>query len=162
MADLTGQHECLHCGRMNPAQWSNCPDCGLNPWQADTVTAKANPSAPLSTVDPETTQLSSTAYVITLPDFSEITVLPGERLNIGRETDNPTIDSAVEPYLDVSRTHLSFEALPTGLVVTDVGSTYGTWLEDHRLEARSAVPLVPGQRLRLGKNCYVKVSECEH
>lgn len=101
---------------------------------------------------------SGDTYVVILPDFTELTVAAGERLTIGRETDLAAIDGALEPYLDVSRIHLSFESTPGGLIMTDVGSTYGTWLEHDRVEPGSAVAVAAGQRIRLGKNCYLKVT----
>lgn len=159
MADLMdGRQPCVHCGTPNPAQWTVCGKCGRNPW----VVEQAVPPVDLADAEDTATAVSSTvgmSYVVTLPDFSELVVRPGERLTIGRETDVSAIDGALEPYLDVSRIHLAFESTPSGLIAMDVDSTYGTWLEQERLEPHVSVAVVSGQRLRLGKNCYLKVTQ---
>lgn len=157
MADLNERRECVHCGTPNPAHWTVCGNCGRDPWRASETPAEAQPPSRSAAASSEGDAPHATTYVVMLPDFTELTVPAGERLTVGRETDDPVIDGALEPYLDVSRIHLSFEATDSGPVVTDVGSTYGTWLDGERLEVGAAVPLTPGQRLRLGKNCYLKV-----
>lgn len=156
MAGVTQGRECVHCARENPVHWTVCGNCGKNPWVPDA------PDAPADAVQDSagaTTTASGTTHIVTLPDFTELRVAPGERLTIGRETGVDAIDVALEPYLDVSRIHLAFESAPTGFVVTDAGSTYGTWLEGERVHPGSTATVAPGQRLRLGKNCYLKVTE---
>lgn len=157
MADLMeGRQPCVHCGTANPAQWTVCGKCGRNPWVAE------HEAPPVDETDANESVLAASnavdlSYVVTFPDFTELTVGPGERLTVGRETDVAAIDGPLEPYLDVSRIHVAFEATPSGFIATDV-STYGTWVELERLESHVPTVVAAGQRLRLGKNCYLKVT----
>lgn len=165
MARVTEERvPCVHCGTPNPPHWTVCGRCGRDPWHpveplvTDTSAPEQNDPESAGAASSSTEPVSGDAYVVILPDFTELSVAAGERLTIGRETNVAAIDGALEPYLDVSRIHLSFESTPAGLIMTDVGSTYGTWLEDDRVEPGSAVAVALGQRVRLGKNCYLKVT----
>ncbi|PSK62901.1 FHA domain-containing protein FhaB [Micromonospora sp. MH33] len=52
-----------------------------------------------------------------------------------------------DPHL--SRRHATVQATPDGVVLTDLGSTNGTWLNDQRIAG--SVPLADGDVIRLGR-----------
>ena len=51
----------------------------------------------------------------------------------------------------VSRQHCSLNRGSTGIMVQDMGSSNGTWLEEVRLEPYQSVPITSGALLRLGQ-----------
>ncbi|MFI2709562.1 FHA domain-containing protein [Micromonospora sp. NPDC018662] len=60
----------------------------------------------------------------------------------------PTAD-VVLPDPHLSRRHASVQATPEGVVLTDLGSTNGTWLNDTRITG--SVPISDGDVVRLGR-----------
>ncbi|MCX7934333.1 MAG: FHA domain-containing protein, partial [Planctomycetota bacterium] len=73
-------------------------------------------------------------------------VMNGFTLSIGKSEDNDLV-------LDrpaISRRHCQIESHGAGLMVRDVGSRNGTYLDGRRLEPQVAVPLAPGQVIQLG------------
>ncbi len=56
----------------------------------------------------------------------------------------------VLPGKEVSRQHCRFEVSADGVTVTDLNSTNGTYVDDHRIEAPTR--LAPGARLRIGSH----------
>ena len=48
----------------------------------------------------------------------------------------------------VSRRHIRFEVTPEGTILTDLGSTNGTFVEEQRV---SEVTLVDGNAIRIGR-----------
>jgi predicted component of type VI protein secretion system len=60
----------------------------------------------------------------------------------------PTADIVLaDPHL--SRRHATVQATADGVVLTDLGSTNGTWLNDQRIVG--SVPLTDGDVIRLGR-----------
>ncbi len=82
----------------------------------------------------------------------------GERVIVGRKTDDPEElhppDIDLSPFgadeKGVSRRHLQISYKGDLIVVTDLGSKNGTWLNDQRLLPRIGKPLHDGDHLRLG------------
>ena len=70
-------------------------------------------------------------------------VLVDDTLEIGRECDGVTLDDP-----KVSRRHVQFEKTGVGLVVTDVGSTNGTFVDGKRIAA--PVTVSTGATIRVG------------
>lgn len=74
-------------------------------------------------------------------------LVPGDKLTFGREASNTNPMS--DPLL--SRRHASIEVQFGGLVmVTDLGSTNGSFLNDKRLPPNVAMPMKSGDKVRLG------------
>ena len=71
-------------------------------------------------------------------------VTPGTPRTVGR---GPRADFVVETAL-LSRVHCRLQATPTELIVEDLGSTNGTFVNARRV---SQSPLETGDRLRLGR-----------
>jgi putative peptide zinc metalloprotease protein len=80
---------------------------------------------------------------IVLPDHSRL-ALADDEVTIGRSADN-TVRLA-DP--SVSRVHARISATGGDAVLEDAGSSYGTWLDGHRIQAPT--PLRAGARIRLG------------
>lgn len=60
----------------------------------------------------------------------------------------PTADVVLaDPHL--SRRHATIQATPEGVLLTDLGSTNGTWLNDTRITG--SVPISDGDVVRLGR-----------
>ena len=86
-----------------------------------------------------------------------ITVRIDDRIMIGRavqgDTKRPEVD--LEPYgaegLGVSRQHLALSTTDDHLIVTDLGSNNGTFLNGNRLTANEDYQLAHGDQLMLGR-----------
>ena len=55
---------------------------------------------------------------------------------------------------DVSRAHARLEITPEGVALTDLGSSYGTWIAKSKIER--TVILKPGERFRLGGRVLIE------
>lgn len=76
---------------------------------------------------------------------------PSARVLIGRDRSSPACD-ALAPYENVSRFHAEIHRDPSGLWITDLGSTNGSFLDGRRLAPGERLPLTDGARLRLAAN----------
>ena len=80
---------------------------------------------------------------------SAVALLPGERVVLGRA---PESDVVLNDTF-VSARHASVEAVPEGLLVEDLGSTNGTYVDGEELEGRLFVG--PGERIAVGDTVFV-------
>jgi pSer/pThr/pTyr-binding forkhead associated (FHA) protein len=55
----------------------------------------------------------------------------------------------------VSGQHLSLKAVGNEVMVKDLGSTNGSYIDGQKLQPHVAVPLLPGQRLIIGSEDVV-------
>jgi len=83
-------------------------------------------------------------------------VLRGDRTTVGRHGEN---DLVLGDTL-VSRRHCIIEGRSTGHVLVDLSSTYGTYLNEERVEG--AKPLKYGDKIRVGKTTMRFAEEVEH
>lgn len=83
-------------------------------------------------------------------------VLRGDRTTVGRHGEN---DLVLGDTL-VSRRHCIIEARAIGHVLVDLGSTYGTYLNEERVEGTK--PLKYGDRIRVGKTTMKFSEEVEN
>ncbi|MGC9520408.1 MAG: FHA domain-containing protein [Anaerolineae bacterium] len=81
--------------------------------------------------------------VIEGPGVGETYTLEGMIVTLGRSSDN----SIVLDSPKISRHHAQIRKLPTGVVIEDMGSTNGTWVNERRLTGSR--PLSPGDEIRL-------------
>lgn len=70
-----------------------------------------------------------------------------EKLSVGRQPDN----QVSLPEASVSSHHCELFAKGDDIIVKDLNSTNGTFINEKQLEAGKEVPLRPGQVLRLGQ-----------
>jgi serine/threonine protein kinase len=77
-----------------------------------------------------------------------VSVVPLSRpvITIGRNADN----DIVLPTEGVSRHHARLQATLLGWEIVDLGGINGTWLNEHRVRAESATPVLPNTRIRIG------------
>jgi len=78
------------------------------------------------------------------PGRRRYALLPGAKFVVGREESCDVVIS----HPSVSRQHAAIERDAAGFVLRDLGSTYGTYVGDMRVER---VHLKPGDKLRFGK-----------
>ncbi len=139
------QFICLSCGATLPR------GKGTRPVNADDVLPEPD--------QPYDRPFATTNECITFEIGSHWLPVPtGDRIIVGRKTDDP--DDPHQPDIDltpfdadekgVSRRHLQVSCKGDLIVVTDLGSKNGTWLNDQRLPARIGKPLRDGDHLRLG------------
>lgn len=83
-------------------------------------------------------------------------VLRGDRTTVGRHGEN---DLVLGDAL-VSRRHCIIEQRPSGYVLVDLGSTYGTYLNDEKVEGTK--PLRYGDKIRIGKTTMRFSEEVEN
>lgn len=93
-------------------------------------------------------------YWVHTPDLSRrarAVALPFGEVVIGREA------SISLPVRDtrVSKQHLAVRTSKSGAVVTDLGSRNGTFVNGQRLQPHTALPLAPGDLIRLGNSVAV-------
>ena len=69
-----------------------------------------------------------------LPGGVVVTVAPGELLVLGRESPDARVADALDSFADVSRRHAQVEVTEADVRVADVGSSFGTRLDDFPLE----------------------------
>jgi ABC-2 type transport system ATP-binding protein len=113
-----------------PATAGPTPSTGLAP--ADVSQAKQIPTAPML------------VFVAGPRAGTELPV--GTQLVVGREAG--AADVVIEGDPDVSRRHASFSPAGAGLVLQDLGSTNGTFVNGHRLD--HAVTLGTGDQVQIG------------
>ncbi len=70
------------------------------------------------------------------------------------------VDLRFFPYgRQVSRRHAEIRYQNGGFLIRDLGSTNGTWLNGHRLPAKRAYPLRPGDWVSFGKSLHFEFKE---
>jgi pSer/pThr/pTyr-binding forkhead associated (FHA) protein len=78
----------------------------------------------------------------------EIRLVPGERVVVGRSA----VAAAVLGHPSVSRRHAELRLVSGRLVVTDLGSRYGTFVDGERVKVRT---VASGARVAFGAVRYV-------
>lgn len=76
---------------------------------------------------------------------------PAPAILIGRDLASP-VGRLLAAHDNVSRRHAEIRVNHTGVWVSDLGSTNGTYLEGRRLPAGQPTPLIDGSHLRLASN----------
>ena len=91
---------------------------------------------------------SSDAFLVVELDGNVIRTLPlsFDLITIGRAPDNDL--SLQHPH--VGRHHVEVRRTPQGLILTDLGSVNGTFVEGSRILAHQPTLVEPGQALRIG------------
>jgi pSer/pThr/pTyr-binding forkhead associated (FHA) protein len=86
----------------------------------------------------------------------DIAIRPGESLVMGRESPDDRIATFLDRFDGVSRQHLELRVGDRQVVVTDLRSMNGTFLDDTRVDGSSPVPA--GEHgLRLGRYAEVQL-----
>jgi FHA domain len=154
---------CPACGYNNDANAINCARCSHLLSKTKTVTDSTIPIVdkivPAKRLYPrQIATLGAASVALYVDDTEEPLILEVVRQAIlGRHEANSRSQPRVDltPYRayekGVSRLHAIIRRGDTGLMVEDLASTNGTWLNDSALEPYIGKPLKSGDRLRLGK-----------
>lgn len=108
-----------------------------------TGTLRITPSTHRGAIAPATTNEATPAHpIIEIGDQRWLLTKPVTVLGRGSEADIILDDTGV------SRTHLELKVTPSGVIATDLGSTNGTFVEGHRIDAAT---LLDGNQIRIGR-----------
>ncbi len=157
---------CRDCGAAQPEGTLFCNECGrylLETAVKSTVILPFSDLAhhiappPVAEFKPEPLTESIPITFIIPSSRRRVDIKMVDQIRIGR-TDS---HSGILPELNlindrgaemgVSRTHATIQASPQGLVIIDLGSTNGTFLNNSPLTPESPYPLKNGDEIRLGE-----------
>ena len=150
---------CLHCGRLNPVGSLICAECGqtfqTKPAQATRRLDDSSPKKSDSLADYFSQDAS--LLIAIRGNKSILEAFPRDRLVLGRGLPKvigqPFLD--LTPYdgeaMGVSRNHAEIRFVNNTLVVTDLDSDNGTFINDVRLYPQEIRVLHNNDVLRLGK-----------
>ncbi len=162
MASDIAMVTCARCGTRYSADRDSCPNCTLAflPDEA----SHTRPLKRLPTIPPHSSSASEeltphhVVLLQALPSGMCITLPHNAAVILGRDATNELqsnyslvpLDSLDAQRHGVSRQHCLIERRASGLTISDLGSTNGTLLNEHRLEQHRPYTLVHGDRLILG------------
>lgn len=131
------------CGARLSASDPFCPDDG-NP----------RPEAPQPT--PYAAPEGDGGLRVSLPDGRSVTVRPGQRLELGRESGDPTVKASLAGYDGVSRRHATL-SVDSGLVtVTDLNSLNGTSVDERPVDGSITLPIDRLGSIWLGRRAVLE------
>ena len=82
-------------------------------------------------------------------------VASGRPLTVGRDT--PGLESELASYPNVSRKHALFTGAEHGVIVTDLASTNGSYINDIQIAPRESAVAHDGDVVRLAADLYSTV-----
>ncbi len=147
-----------------------CSECGARLWVApgdsqptiafDTSRLREVAAAAVANADDTVKRVDTGQILLTVPGFKDPLVLQGEsEYTLGRdgpEKELPVV--SLNPFgareKGVSRRHASLRIDRRQLLLTDLSSSNGTWLNDTQLPAQSPTRLESGDEIRLGKLAF--------
>jgi len=158
--------KCTNCGEANREGILFCDTCGYS--LTDKTTGDATiPTMKLGSGEDDSTAKATwgaarfrqgASIIIHVRDADEpLTVAPSERLIFGRSDTNSTVTPDVDfaeygaVEKGVSRQHAALEVNEDTLMLLDVGSSNGTYLNGQRLLPNQPRVLRDGDEVRLGK-----------
>lgn len=127
------------CRRELPPGSNDCPFCGAP------VAATATPARQVRASAAGGVHLS-----LLLPGGTEVPL--DSEIVLGRDTGDPLIDAALDPFDGVSRRHASLTPVPGGVRVIDLGSLNGTTVNGIPVSG-SLTPVPPAVTIGLGRKC---------
>lgn len=146
---------CENCLRQNEPDAVKCVYCGSKL----PLTTVRMPSQPISDISRPKVRLqgSSDAIIIYIPGHeTPLKIEPQKQMLIGRKdqsSESPAIDLSEFQggVLGVSRRHALLMLTDNGMIVQDLESSNGTWLNEKRLLAKADYVVRNGDCLRLGQ-----------
>jgi hypothetical protein len=156
--EVRGSFSTMVCpthGQLDPS-WAICPDClRLAGARAGTVAVASRPGSRVSpTMDRALREAPALLEVMDGPQAGARYRIFADVTSIGRDPHN----SLCLPHPAVSRRHARIIRRQGELLIIDLGSTNGTYVNGQRITA--AVPLLDGDDLRLGGlRLCVRISE---
>jgi len=100
---------------------------------------------------------SGDALRLVLPDGHSV-VVGIEPLKLGRDEEFSSVAPHLMPFGNVSRHHALIARDRDTVVVTDLESTNGTFLNDVRLDPGRSTPAAIGDRIRLAAHCVLQLT----
>jgi pSer/pThr/pTyr-binding forkhead associated (FHA) protein len=155
---------CRDCGASQYEGTLYCSECGRNllqdSKQATNVLpfsefAHKPPPPPLSELEIDAGQEPQQITFVIPSSRHRQSIILNKQIQIGRAFDDPTTnldlteDNGIE--LGVSRLHAVLQGSNKGLVIMDLGSTNGTFLNNHHLPVNKPYPIQSGDELRFGE-----------
>jgi pSer/pThr/pTyr-binding forkhead associated (FHA) protein len=155
---------CRDCGSNQYEGTLYCSECGRNLLQdskqeTDVLPfsefAHTPPPPPVSELEVIASD-SEKQITFVIPSSRQRYILPlSEEIEIGRDSDtaNPTLDLTDDNGIElgVSRKHAILQWSNQGIVLKDIGSTNGTFLNNHHLPANKPYPIQSGDEIRFGE-----------
>lgn len=154
---------CAACKNKNPFDAVFCAYCGA-PFlddQSPRTTRRVTENVAFSERDAEILEAITPPPGIVFYVYGESAPMEprmDEELVLGRKTDNaPGQESLVDlsPYgafaMGVSRRHARIRKIAIGYEITDLDSSNGTWLNEHRIVPNKPYILDSGAKIRVGK-----------
>jgi hypothetical protein len=128
------------------------------PLPTDRMFLPKEPISPKRQLSRHTAALPIDSIALYIDDYDEPLVVPvSQQAILGRYTPN----SATQPRIDlgpfggydkgISRIHAIIRRTDAGLIIEDLGSSNGSWLNSQRLKPYIPSPLRSGDLLRLGQ-----------
>ena len=155
---------CKDCGASQYEGTLYCSECGRDLIQDSKLVtdvlpfsefAHKPPPPPVSELEVETPS-DEKQITFVIPSSRHRYIIPLEKeINIGRAFEDTlknldlSADNGIE--LGVSRTHAVLQWSNQGIVIMDLGSTNGTFLNNHHLPANKPYPIQSGDELRFGE-----------
>jgi len=156
---------CRDCGATQFEGALYCSECGRNlladQRQATDVlpfSEFAHKAPPPPIAEPEITKLERAKPITFMVPSSRnrYTLVLHDQIKIGRVTgeaseNNLDLSEDNGTELGVSRNHAMLQWSNQGIIIMDIGSTNGTFLNNHHLPAHKPYPLQSGDELRFGE-----------
>ncbi len=131
------QATCPECGKLVPASHQICTTCYV-------------PLPPGGVPTPRPEAPGGVAWLV-LPNGRRIRLTAS--LTLGRDPQVSPVAGDLDAFRNVSRKHALLVSQDGRLMVTDLNSTNGTYINNMRLNGPTPRVLRPGDRLRLASNC---------
>jgi FHA domain len=156
---------CPACGTANAAEALLCSQCAMSlvekvfdPGRTTLLTSPVAPEPAASVGHAPTTLPGEHTIVLTIDTACQpLTVEVVRQASLGRCAPTNRVQPRIDltPYgaaaQSVSRLHAMIRRTEVGVVIEDLASLNGTWLNGTPLEPYRPYPLQPGDRLQLGQ-----------
>lgn len=146
---------CAVCQHHNPESAVNCEKCGT-PLESSTTIAVAD-DLELSPAQPSSFSPQPGVFTFYIPGFGQpIRLAIKDEILLGRFQEGlPPPDVDLNPFYGylsgVSRRHAKIKVSGSEIMLLDLGSSNGTWINESKLLPHQSQPLKSGDIIRLGQ-----------
>lgn len=153
---------CRDCGASQYEGTLYCSECGRNLLQdskqaTDVLPfsefAHKPPPPPVTDLDVVSTETAKQITFVIPSSRHRYTISLQKKIKIGRVAEDESLDLTEDNGIElgVSRTHAVLQWSNQGVVIMDLSSTNGTFLNNHHLPANKPYPIQSGDELRFGE-----------
>lgn len=135
------------CDEIVPPGADECPYCST---PTTPPTPRRGQAVSVTSFQPPGPRLRGIAIGGVQLPFSSILV-------IGRDPSQSPVAAGIRHLDQLSRRHASLEQSGQAILITDLRSTNGTFVDGVRISAESPMALQPGSQLRLGQDVHVEL-----